>query len=119
MSPYACERSYSDDNFFDPDAADSQYTGLHLAVTEGHQDLARWLVKEYPQLLRIVDKDKKTPLMLATKKGDTAMCAILSGNETAQENTSAQIEKKAQATETAQTVTPVVLPPAPPPPKLE
>ena len=81
VSPYCCVRSYTSDNHSDPKETDSQHTALHLAVIEGHHDIAHWLVKNHPQLLRITDKDKTTPLMLATEKDDTAMAAVLSENE--------------------------------------
>ena len=81
VSPYCCVRSYTDENYSYPKETDSQHTALHLSVIEGHHDIASWLVKNHPQLLRIVDKDNKTPHLLAKEKDDTAMTAILSGKE--------------------------------------
>ena len=81
VSPYCCVRSYTSENHSDPKKTDSQHTALHLAVIEAHHDIVRCLVKNYPQLLRMVDNDKKTPLMLAKEKNDTTMSAILSGKK--------------------------------------
>ena len=81
VSPYCCERSYYDESSTEPKDTDSLHTALHLAVIEEHHGLARWLIGNYPQLLRMTDNDMKTPLMLENKKGDIAMCAALSGKE--------------------------------------
>ena len=70
VSPYFCERSY---NSFYHEKNDTLHTALHLAVIEGHHDMARWVAKKHPQLLRMTDKDMNTPLMLANEKGDANM----------------------------------------------
>jgi len=81
VSPYCFMRSYANENYCYPEKSDSLHTALHLAVIEGHHDIARWLVKKIPQLLYMKDKNKKTPLALAKEKDDTTMTAIFSENE--------------------------------------
>ena len=110
LSPYCCMRSYTNENYSDPKETDSQHTALHLAVIEGHHDIARWFVKNHSQLLRMTDKNKKTPLMLAKENGKTQMTAILSGKEPQQ-----SIKPEASVEDSKPKTIPI--PPLPPSPE--